>query len=256
LLLNEAERMYCGTLKKLHGNAKYAYPFWKVCQVCSKVYPTHDKAQAAKKKTCSKKCANKAVSLKNTGQRVPPEQSTKVQITCPVCGRKKWKPRAWVKRVKVPVCSRSCNGVLRGREWKKHAHKGRAGWTDASLKSYREKMSGPNNPAWKGGVTYFDSHGNYPGGLKYVRCPDDFLPMARKDGYVVEHRLVVAQAIGRPLKRSEVVHHVDHDPHNNDLGNLQLFASNRDHKLHEHHGYPFPIWRGSNPSGTKGSSGA
>ena len=38
--------------------------------------------------------------------------------------------------------------------------------------------------------------------IKYVRCPLVFLSMARKDGYVMEHRLLVAQAIGRPLLRA------------------------------------------------------
>ena len=66
--------------------------------------------------------------------------------------------------------------------------------------------------------------------------------MARNDGYVMEHRLVLAQAIGRPLLRTEVVHHENHDPQDNRLENLRLFASNKDHKLYEHHGSPQPIW--------------
>jgi hypothetical protein len=104
-------------------------------------------------------------------------------------------------------------------------------------------MSGPNNPAWKGGVTVFKTHGLYAG-VKYVRCPPDLLPMARKDGYVMEHRLIVARVLGRTLSRTEVVHHDDHDPTNNVLSNLMLFACNRDHKLYEWHGMPPPIWRG------------
>jgi hypothetical protein len=67
--------------------------------------------------------------------------------------------------------------------------------------------------------------------------------MARKDGYVMEHRLVVARAMGRCLLRSEVVHHENHDPQDNRLENLALFASNRDHKLYEARGTPDPIWR-------------
>jgi hypothetical protein len=104
-------------------------------------------------------------------------------------------------------------------------------------------MTGPNNPAWKGGVTYFRKHGNYKP-IKYVRCPPEYLAMARKDGYVMEHRLMVAQAIGRCLTRQETVHHDDHDPTHNVLTNFLLFATNRDHKLYEHHGSPAPIWRG------------
>jgi hypothetical protein len=115
-------------------------------------------------------------------------------------------------------------------------------------------MTGANNPSWKGGVTYFSRHGNY-GSVKYVRCPEDLLSMARKDGYVPEYRLVVAQVIGRPLTRKEVVHHVNHNPTDNRLENLELFASNRDHKLYEHHGTPLPIWSGLRGFLTTASSG-
>ncbi len=132
---------------------------------------------------------------------------------------------------------------------------GRAGWTDASRVSYLENMSGDKNPAWKGGVTYFRKKGNY-GSIKYVRCPPALMIMARKDGYVMEHRLIVALAIGRPLLRREVVHHEDHNPRNNAQENLALFETNSDHKRYEARGTPLPIWRGSSPSTTAGSSGA
>jgi hypothetical protein len=135
------------------------------------------------------------------------------------------------------------------------AAKGRDGWTETSEASCREKMTGPNNPAWKGGVTYFRKRGNYKS-IKYVRCPRAFKSMARKDGYVMEHRLIVARALGWPLLRVEVVHHANHGPQDNRLENLELFASNRDHKLYEHHGTPEPIWRGLSHFTTSAKSGA
>lgn len=79
--------------------------------------------------------------------------------------------------------------------------------------------------------------------------------MARKDGYIMEHRLIVARALGRYLKQSEVVHHRNHDPQDNSMSNLELFASNQDHKLYEAHGTPEPIWRGSSHSTIVGRSG-
>jgi len=94
-------------------------------------------------------------------------------------------------------------------------------------------MSGANNPAWKGGVTYWRKKGNYPA-IKYVRAPEWARPMARKDGYIMEHRLLMATRIGRLLTRTEVVHHIDHDPLNNDPANLELWPSNGSHKAAEH----------------------
>jgi hypothetical protein len=94
-------------------------------------------------------------------------------------------------------------------------------------------MRGSRNPAWKGGVTYRRKHGLY-GMIKYVRCPPEFLSMARADGYVMEHRLVMARMAGRPLSRTEVVHHEDHDPTRNAEANLELWPDNRTHKLWEH----------------------
>ena len=111
------------------------------------------------------------------------------------------------------------------------------------------------NPAWKGGVTYFRKHGNYKP-IKYVRCPPEFMPMARKDGYIMEHRLIAAQAMGRCLLRTEVVHHENHDPQDNRVENLAVFSSNRDHKLYEARGTPDPIWRGWNPCTTEARCGA
>ena len=245
-LLNEAERSFSSLRKKPHGNAKRVYPFWKICKVCSNLFPCQTKEQAVRNVVCGQICLT--VLIRAPRHRRPlAERLGMAVIACAVCGKESWKPRAWLKRIKIPVCSRRCNGVIRGEEWGKHAHKGRAAWTEASETSFRQKMSGPSNPAWKGGVTYFRKHGNYKP-IKYVRCPPEFLPMARKDGYVMEHRLIVARTIGRCLLRIEVVHHEDHDPQANGVGNLMLFASNRDHKLYEHHGSPEPIWRGSSLS--------
>ena len=119
------------------------------------------------------------------------------EIACAVCGTKVYKPNAWLKRTKTPTCSSACNGKLRGKEWGKHGHKGHLARTPESYVQAAEKMKGEKNPAWKGGVTLKRAHGNYKG-VRYVRCPQEFLSMSRKDGYVMEHRLVVARAkIGR-----------------------------------------------------------
>jgi DNA invertase Pin-like site-specific DNA recombinase len=46
--------------------------------------------------------------------------------------------------------------------------------------------------------------------------------MQNRNGYVLEHRLVMARSLGRALLATETVHHIDGDRSNNALGNLQL----------------------------------
>ena len=57
--------------------------------------------------------------------------------------------------------------------------------------------------------------------------------MARKDGYIMEHRLVMAQWMGRLLSRNEVVNHINHNPSDNRRENLELYPTNGDHKRGE-----------------------
>lgn len=93
-------------------------------------------------------------------------------------------------------------------------------------------MYGDKNPAWKGGVTIFKKKGNYKN-IQYKKAPEHLKEMARKDGYIMEHRIIMAEMVGRLLSREEVVHHIDHNPNNNDPINLELWPTNADHKRAE-----------------------
>lgn len=92
--------------------------------------------------------------------------------------------------------------------------------------------SGAGHTGWKGGVRIVK-------GYRYLHRPGH--PMATVQGYVAEHRLVMAEAVGRMLDPQEVVHHVDGDPLNNERANLELFATNADHLRHELMGQT-PAW--------------
>lgn len=75
-----------------------------------------------------------------------------------------------------------------------------------------------------------ESHGNWGGGRTtargYVMISVDhnspFAPMRNIGGYVMEHRLVMAQYLGRSLEQWESVHHINGIHNDNRLENLQL----------------------------------
>lgn len=123
-------------------------------------------------------------------------------------------------------CSRSCRAKV---------HAARLIPFAGNMKGRKRKDAryGAGNPAWKGGATYRRPQGNYKG-ARSVRCPPNLPTMAMANGYIMEHRLVMARWIKRPLQRTECVHHIDHDPRNNVRGNLELWPSNSAHKAWEH----------------------
>ena len=47
-------------------------------------------------------------------------------------------------------------------------------------------------------------------------------PKATKNHYVLLHRIIMENSLGRMLKDNEVVHHKDHNKKNNSLDNLEL----------------------------------
>lgn len=77
-------------------------------------------------------------------------------------------------------------------------------------------------------MRYDASHGFYI----RVNPSHPFYQMSISAGgqrYIAEHRLVIAQSIGRPLERWEVVHHINGDNTDNRLENLELLSSQTKH---------------------------
>jgi len=89
--------------------------------------------------------------------------------------------------------------------------------------SKREK-----NGNWIGGFTY-DTNGYIkflvPEGCKFSCMKDNH-------GYVLMHRLIVAENLQRPLTKREVVHHINGDITDNRIENLRLFGNDGKHRAY------------------------
>ena len=82
---------------------------------------------------------------------------------------------------------------------------------------------GERNPLYKGG--YINKHG-----YKLFKKPEH--PNAGKDGYILEHRYVMSEHLGRPLEDWEVVHHKDGNKLNNEISNLEVLTKEEHSYLH------------------------
>lgn len=70
------------------------------------------------------------------------------------------------------------------------------------------------------------------GDYNYALVPNH--PNATKNGYVLEHRIVMENKIGRLLTDDEIVHHKDENKKNNNPDNLEI-KTNEEHS--REHGY-------------------
>lgn len=160
------------------------------CTICgTMVYRNPSQLRNSKNTYCSRPCRAR-------GRKSRPK-TLKVYI-CPVCGIEFKRHPSREKYSKIMYCSTPC--VARAR-------------------------SGEGHHAWKGGRQqrpdgYID--------INQSLVPEDLRGMCRKDGRTLEHRLIMAQHLGRPLKATEVVHHKNHVRDDNRLENLELVPVSHD----------------------------
>lgn len=128
-----------------------------------------------------------------------------IWLACPKCGKPRWVMLSRAKQTNNQIWCRQCSPQKRSRvEW-----------------------SGTNNPQWRGGRHKLAGKGY----IEVWLPPDDpYRSMIKKRGnhttnYVLEHRLVMAQFLGRPLESWEVVHHLNGKKDDNRIENLLLVNS-------------------------------
>lgn len=119
------------------------------------------------------------------------------------------------------VCA-SCGKEFSARVHAKRKYCSHPCYAEASSKTRRrEKAVG-----WKSGVSMTGT------GYRLILVGKGE-PMANNNGYVPEHRLVMAQKLGRALERSEHVHHINGDRLDNRPENLELLSRGEHTRKHQ-----------------------
>jgi hypothetical protein len=239
-----------GEIGLADASSRYIYRICPRCGIGQWVRISRNKAVSTLCRSCSNKTKGKFILEDHPpkGTIESPEigdyrrggeiglDSTKRYIyhACADCGKTRWVNIYRFGKPKSDICH-SCS---KKRQLKIYGHplKGRHPSKETLLKmskSLKGKMTADKNPNWNGGRYLTQS-----GYVEVAIYPDNFFySMGRIHAgsvaaYVKEHRLVMAQHLGRCLYGWEVVHHKNGIKDDNRIENLELTTKNAHHKDH------------------------
>ena len=202
------------------------HPRWKEkiivsCSYCGKIKKVAPSLFKKRKNFfCNIECWGKWESKNRIGSNSSGWKGGKIKINCSSCGKEKLITSWQLEHFKNFFCSRKCLG-----EWNKIY------------------IYGENHPSWKGGRII-----NTDGYIKIKLQPNSpyYSMVVTGNGYVLEHRLIMAKFLGRYLYPYEIVHHKGkgngglypigdiRNRSDNRIENLELKPTPGDHSIQMH----------------------
>ena len=195
-----------------------------VCAQCGKEFTVSGWKARKGQRYCSRDCVNKARRGK-----VPPGLRAKqmTTMTCLQCGQEFQVYKNWVRRGRRKFCSLECRNkhqsTLTG-EASPHYAQAHSEETKAKIAASRraKDYTGPRAGSWRGGKCQVDGYALIKPTFLSPEHQALVAPMVQKNGYVLEHRVMMAITLGRPLQPFEVVHHRNGNKTDNRPENLIL----------------------------------
>ena len=158
-----------------------------------------------------------------------------VKLICLNCQKEFEVPPAWVKNGRRKFHNKACKDEYQKRiKGKDHPMFGRKHRPESIEKMQRRPaLKGDKHPSWKGGRWMTKGYVIITKPALTEEQLEIVAPMLTNKGHILEHRLVMAMYLGRPLRPGEIVHHLNGNKADNTIENLQLVgnkAHSREHR--------------------------
>lgn len=176
-------------------------PYWKggkskfTCIECGKKFYDYHRKKGRERKFCSAECGYK-------------NKERRIMVNCEQCGKEFETMLYLRKRNEGRFCSTEC-----GDKHRSEAFSGENSWfygkkqSKEQIEKRAEATRGEKNYNWKGGRKKQE-------GYVFIKLPNG--------GYQAEHRIIAEKALGRELKRDEIVHHINGNRQDNRNCNLLI----------------------------------